>query len=253
MRKKSASASQHNLGYVPEVKRHLLIQVNHNIHKMAPKYELYTYFRSSCSARVRIAAHLKGIELKYQFIHLLKNEQQGDDYVNKQNPGKTVPTLVIRDGEKTQFIRQSVAILEYLEEAHPDLPRLLPSGPAERAQVRDLVNVVACDIQPVTNLKILVKVRPLGVVGDEWQREFMSAGLETYEKIAQSTAGRYSVGDEVTLADVVLVPAVDNAIRFGVDMGKLPVVKRIYDEAMKVEAFRKGSWKAQPDTPEELR
>lgn len=220
---------------------------------MAPEYELYTYFRSSCSARVRIAAHFKGIELKYHFIHLLKNEQQGEEYASKQNPGKTVPTLVIRDGAKTQLIRQSVAILEYLEEAHPDLPRLLPNNPVERAQVRDLVNVVACDIQPVTNLKILVKVRPLGVVGDEWQREFMGAGLEIYEKIAQGTAGRYSVGDQVTLADIVLVPAVDNAIRFGVDMSKLPLVKGIYDETMKVEAFQKGGWKAQPDTPLDLR
>lgn len=222
---------------------------------MAPDYKLYTYFRSSCSARVRIAAQFKGIELKYHFIHVLKNEQQGDAYVSELNPGKTVPTLAIRDGERTQLIRQSVAILEYFEEAHPDLPRLLPSTSdyIRRAQVRDLVNIVACDIQPVTNLKILVKVKPLGVVGDEWQREFMGAGLLAYETIAKGTAGTYSVGDEVTLADVVLVPAVDNALRYGVDMSKLPVVMRIYQEAMKVAAFRRGSWKAQPDTPAELR
>lgn len=220
---------------------------------MAPEYELYTYFRSSCSARVRIAAQWKGIDLKYNFIHLLKNEQQGDAYVDNLNPGKTVPTLVIRDGANTQLIRQSVAILEYFEEAHPQLPRLLPNNPAQRAQVRDLVNVVACDIQPVTNLKILVKVKPLGVNGEQWQVEFMTAGLQTYEKIVQSTAGKYSVGDEVTLADVVLVPAVDNAIRYGVDLGKIPVVMRIYQEAIKLEAFKKGSWRTQPDTPEELR
>jgi len=222
---------------------------------MAPEYELYTYFRSSCSARVRIAAHWKGIELKYKYIHLLKNEQQDSDYVDKRNPGKTVPTLVVREDGKEILIRQSVAMLEYLEEAHPNLPKLLPpaSDPVARARVRDLVNIVACDIQPVTNLRILNKVRPLGVAAEQWQQEFMSAGLEAYEKIASSTAGKFSVGDEVTLADVVLVPAVDGASRFKVDISLFPNVKRIFDEAQKLEAFQKGSWKTQPDTPEELR
>ena len=223
---------------------------------MAPEYELYSYFRSSCSARVRIAAHFKGVSLKYQFIHLLKNEHQGSDYTAKFNPNKTVPTLVIhhQDGS-TALIRQSIAILEYLEEAHPDLPALLPpvSDPQQRAFVRDLVNVVACDIQPVTNLKILNKVKPLGVVGEEWQRDLMGSGLQVYETMVNDTAGKFSVGDSVTLADVVLVPAVDNALRFKVDMSKLPTVMKIYDACMEVEAFQKGSWKAQGDTPEELR
>lgn len=217
-----------------------------------PQYELYSYYRSSCSARVRIAAHHKVIKLNYKFIHLLKNEHQGDEYCNF-NPGTTVPTLVIhnKDGS-TNLIRQSVAILEYLEETHPD-PPLLPSTPLEKAQVRDLVNVVACDIQPVTNLKLLNKVRPLGVKGEEWQKEWMTSGLDTYERMLKGVAGRYSVGDEVTLADVVLVPAVDNALRFEVDIKLFPEVKRIYGECQKLEAFEKGSWKNQPDTPDELR
>ncbi len=222
---------------------------------MAPEYELYTYFRSSCSARVRTAAHWKGLELKYKYIHLLKNEQHASDYVEKCNPGKSVPTLVVRDKGEEFRIRQSIAILEYLEEAHPDLPKLLPpaSDPVARAKVRDLVNIVACDIQPVTNLRILNRVRPLGVAAEEWQQDFMSAGLEAYERIASSSAGKFSVGNEVTMADVVLVPAVDGALRFKVDMSRFPTVKRIYDEAQKIEAFQKGSWKTQPDTPEELR
>lgn len=221
---------------------------------MAPEYELYSYFRSSCSARVRIAAHWKGIELNYKFIHLLKDEQKSAEYVGL-NPGKTVPILVIREDGQEVLVRQSVAILEYFEERHPDLPKLLPSSSnvIGRAHVRDLVNIVACDIQPVTNLKILNKVRPLGVEANEWQQSFMAAGLETYEAVASKIAGQYSVGDEVTLADVVLAPAVDNALRFKVDLTKFPTIERIYKELASLEAFRKGSWKAQPDTPAELR
>lgn len=221
---------------------------------MAPEYELYTYYRSSCSARVRIAAHWKGLDLNYKFIHLLKDEQKTGDYVNI-NPGKTVPTLAIREDGKEVLIRQSVAILEYFEERYPDLPKLLPASSdfVGRATVRDLVNIVACDIQPVTNLKMLNKVRPLGAETNEWQQGFMVPGLEAYEAIAAKTAGRYSVGDEVTLADVVLAPAVDGALRFKVDLAKFPTVERIYHELMKLDAFQKGGWKAQPDTPAELR
>lgn len=220
------------------------------------KYELYSYFRSSCSARVRIAAHYKGIKLEYKFIHLLKNEQQSDDYVSRLNPGKTVPTLVVHEKDgSTSLIRQSVAILEYLEEMHPDAPKLLPpiDQPMKRARVRDLVNVVACDIQPVTNLRILNKVKPLGVKGEEWQKEFMTAGLETYEQMLKDAAGRFSVGDEVTLADVVLVPAVDNALRFGVEMDQFSKIMKIYQACQNIDAFRQGSWRNQPDTPEDLR
>lgn len=222
---------------------------------MTPEYELYTYFRSSCSARVRIAAHWKGIELKYKYIHLLKNEQQGSEYVDKLNPGKSVPTLVIRENGEEALVRQSVAILEYFEERHPELASLLPpaSDPIGRAKVRDLVNIVACDIQPVTNLRILNRVKPLGVNAKEWQQEFMNVGLEAYEKVCRSSAGKYSVGDEVTMADVVLAPAVDGALRFEVDMSEFPTIQRVYDQVKQLDAFVKGSWKTQPDTPEDLR
>lgn len=221
---------------------------------MAPEYELYTYFRSSCSARVRIAAHWKGLKLQHRFIHLLKDEQRSTEYI-ALNPSKSVPTLVVREGDAQFLVRQSIAILEYFEERHPELPPLLPppSDPIGRANVRDLVNIVACDIQPVTNLKILNKVRPLGVEANDWQQHFMKAGLEAYESIVRATAGQYSVGDEVTMADVVLAPAVDNAIRFNIDISSFPTVKRIYDGLAGLEAFQKGSWKAQPDTPAELR
>lgn len=221
---------------------------------MAPEYELYSYFRSSCSARVRIAAHWKGLELKYKYVQLLKDEQKGNDYAGL-NPNKTVPTLVVREDGKEALIRQSVAMLEYFEERHPETPRLLPpsSDPLGRAQVRDLVNIVACDTQPITNLKVLNKVKPLGMETNDWQQTFMGAGLEVYEAVVSKTAGKYSIGDEVTLADVVLSPAVDNCYRYGVDMTKFPIVEKIYRELMKLDAFKKGSWKTQVDTPENLR
>lgn len=223
---------------------------------MAPQYELYSYFRSSCSARVRIAAHYKSIPLTYKFIHLVKNEQQSSDY-SSLNPSQNVPTLVVRESDngKEFLIRQSVAILEYFEEAYPHAPRLLPPAVdvEARAKVRELVNVVACDIQPVTNLKVLNKVRPLGVDAKEWQAEWMSSGLEAFERIVKDCAGKYAVGDEVSLADVVLAPAVDNALRFGVDVKIYPTVWRVYEEAGRIEAFRLGGWKSQPDTPEEFR
>jgi maleylacetoacetate isomerase len=222
---------------------------------MTRTYTLYTYFRSSCSARVRIAAHLKGIELEYKYIHLLKNDHHSDTYTSL-NPSRSVPTLIVSEnGEEEFVIRQSVAILEYFEEAFPDTPRLLPppADLAARAKVRDLVNIIACDLQPVTNLRIIQRIRPTGIDANEWQQHFMSAGLRAYEMLVSRYAGKYSVGDSVTLADVTLAPAIDNALRYGVDLDQFPVISRLAQEFDQVYAFQKGNWKTQPDTPEELR
>jgi maleylacetoacetate isomerase len=222
---------------------------------MAKTYTVYTYFRSSCSARVRIAAHLKGIETEYKFIHLLNNDQQSESYASV-NPSQSVPTLVVaEDGKEVAVIRQSIAILEYWEETFPDSTPLLPplSDPVARAKVRDLVNIVCCDIQPVTNLRILRRIRPAGIDANEWQQQFMTAGFRAYETLAAAYAGKYSFGDMVTLADVVLAPAVDGALRFGVDIAQFPTVSRIAEELKQVDGFVKGNWRNQPDTPEEVR
>ena len=222
---------------------------------MATKYKLYTYFRSSCSARVRIAAKLKGIDLEYKFVHLPTGIQHSEDYT-EINPSHSVPTLVVGSGDQNQtFIKQSVAILEFLEEAHPDTTRLLPpiGDPLSRAQVRDLVGIIAADVQPVTNLRILQRLKSMSVDGTEWSKHFISEGLRAFENVIKNSAGRYSVGDSVTLADVCLSPAVDGAFRVGVDVGQFPTVKRIYDEVQKLEEFQCGSWRSQPDTPEEFR
>ncbi|KIX08994.1 maleylacetoacetate isomerase [Rhinocladiella mackenziei CBS 650.93] len=222
------------------------------------KYTLYSYFRSSCSARIRIAAHLKNIPLEYRYIHLVKGEQHGAEYT-ALNPSESVPTLVVTDVQTSQVItkiRQSVAILEFLEESRPDLPKLLPGveDTVGRARVRELVNIVACDIQPVTNLRVLNFIKPLDIEAKTWQLHFMAFGFRAYEELLKSYAGKYSVGDELTLADCALAPAIDGALRFGVDVpGEFPHVWKVWENLKVVEAFKKGRWNNQEDTPEDLK
>jgi maleylacetoacetate isomerase len=217
------------------------------------KLLLYSYFRSSCSARVRTAANIKGIPLEYSYIHLLKDEQSSPSYLTR-NPSGTVPTLIVNTEDGTEIaITQSVAILEFLEEYFPNTPRLLPSDAGGRARVRELVNVICSDVQPVTNLKTLARVKALGGDPAVWAKDLMTRGLEAYEKLAEKYAGLYSVGDNLTMADVVLAPAVEGALRFGVDLEKLETVRRVYERVNGMEAFVKGDWKHQEDTPEELR
>jgi maleylacetoacetate isomerase len=216
---------------------------------------LHTYFRSSCSARVRTAAHYKNIPLTYSYIHLLKSDQTTPEYT-LTNPSASVPTLTLTSsGSPSIVIRQSIPILEFLEEYFPNTPRLLPENPVERARVRELVNIIASDLQPVTNLRILKAVKKLG--GDqaptEWAKKWMGRGLEAFDKVAEGYAGKYSVGDEVSMADVVLAPAVEGALRYGVDLEGLKTVKRVYENVRGLDAFKKGDWRHQPDTPEEFK
>jgi maleylacetoacetate isomerase len=221
---------------------------------MAKTFTLYSYYRSSCSARVRIAAHLKGIDLKYSFIHLLKDDQNSEQY-GQVNPSHSVPTLIVsEDGAEDVVIRQSIAILEYLEEIAGESNPLLPKDPGDRAKVRELVNIVSCDIQPVTNLRVIRRIKTGGFDVGEWQKHFMTSGLLAYEKLASKYSGKLSVGDSVTMADVVLAPAIDNAIRFDAfDQDRMPTIKKIVVEYNKVDAFKAGSWRSQADTPDEFR
>ncbi|KIW57888.1 maleylacetoacetate isomerase [Exophiala xenobiotica] len=197
------------------------------------KYTLYTYFRSSCSARVRIAAHIKGIPVEYKYIHLVKGEQHAREYT-VHNPSESVPTLIVTDthtGKIVTKIRQSPAILEFLEETTPDLHKLLPplDDPVGRAKVRELLDIIACDVQPVTNLRVLNFIKPLNVEAKDWQHHFMTL-------------------------DCALAPAIDGALRFGVDVqGGFPHIWKVWENLQVVEAFKKGRWDNQEDTPQELR
>ncbi|KAE9371590.1 Maleylacetoacetate isomerase [Stipitochalara longipes BDJ] len=220
---------------------------------------LHTYFRSSCSARVRTAAHYKGIPLTYTYIHLLSNAQSSPEYLST-NPSASVPTLTVTVPNKSPIIiRQSVPILEFFEEYFPSTPKLLPESAVDRAKVRELVAIIASDLQPVTNLRVLRGVKKLSggkeEAPGEWAKEWMSKGLLAYDKVAEAYAGKYSVGDEVSMADVCLAPAVEGALRYGIDLDGegLGTVKRVYENVRGLEAFRKGDWKHQGDTPEEFR
>ncbi|KAJ5316900.1 hypothetical protein N7508_001408 [Penicillium antarcticum] len=221
---------------------------------MPDKVTLHTYFRSSCSARIRIALHLKGIPYDAVYVNLLKNEQSTPAHV-AINPSGTVPALVIeQDTKKTTTITQSLAALEYLDEAFPEKgPALLPSDPETRATVRTLANIIACDVQPVTNLRILKRVAPLGADRAGWSRDLIVDGLRAYEAVVAGSAGRFSVGDQITIADLCLIPAAWGAERVGVDLGEFPVTSRIVGNLEEVQAVKLGHWRAQEDTPEEFR
>ena len=219
-------------------------------------YTLYTYWRSSCAARLRIALNLKDISYDLVPVNLLKNEHLSPEH-KARNPSGTVPLLVRNNNGPEPFkIGQSVAALEYLDEVHPNSssPLLPPaSNPEARATVRTLVNIVACDVQPVTNLRIIRRVAALGGNTEEWSQELIVDGLRAYEAVAAGCAGKYSYGDSPTLADVCLMPNVWNARRNKVPLDPFPTVVRIVENLEKLPAVKKASYFKQPDTPEDMR
>uniref|UniRef100_A0A5F9CQP4 maleylacetoacetate isomerase n=1 Tax=Oryctolagus cuniculus TaxID=9986 RepID=A0A5F9CQP4_RABIT len=186
----------------------------------AAKPILYSYFRSSCSWRVRIALVLKGINYE------------------------TVPIDLIKDGG------QQLAIIEYLEETRPT-PRLLPQDPKKRASVRMISDLIAGGIQPLQNLSVLKQVGEQNQL--PWAQKVISSGFKALEQILQSTAGKYCVGDEVSMADLCLVPQVANAERYKVDLSPYPTINRINKTLLALEAFQVTHPCRQPDTPAELR
>lgn len=211
--------------------------------------QLYSYFRSSCSYRVRIGLNLKGLEFETLPIHLVKNggEQFSDDF-KKHNPSGKVPVLV----DQGQSYFQSTAILEYLDEVYPQVP-LYPLTPKERAEVRMLCEVVNSDIQPLQNLRVLKSL-----VGDfglsdakklEWIRKWISQGFESLEASLQKTAGTFAYGEKPGAVDCFLVPQVYNARRFEIDMGQFPIISRVDKACLELEAFQKAHPDNQIDTP----
>jgi maleylacetoacetate isomerase len=187
-------------------------------------------------------------------VNLLKNEHASDTH-KSLNPSGSVPVLIPpTSGSKPFRIGQSVAALEYLEEKHPEHPLLPPSSdPEARATVRTLVNIICMDVQPVTNLRIMRRVRELGGNAEEWNCQLMTEGLRAYEEVAKDTAGKCSVGDELTMADACLLPAWWNAERFGVDLSAFPTVKKIAENLKDHPAVVKAHWQNQPDTPDNLK
>ena len=209
--------------------------------------KLYNYFRSSAAYRVRIALHLKGVPFEYAPIHLAKGEQHSEAYrtLNRQ---ALVPTL--SDGETV--VTQSLAIIEYLDECHPD-PPLLPSSPAERARVRAIALSIACDIHPLNNLRVLrYLTRTLGVddeAKDAWYRHWIETGLAALEEqlAADAMTGSCCHGDAPTMADICLVPQLANARRTNIPLEPYPTLTRIDAHCRALDAFIRAAPERQPD------
>jgi len=213
---------------------------------MATKPVLYSYWRSSCSWRVRAVLALKQIPYECKPINLINNG--GEQHVNEYkliNPAQMVPSLII-DGNT---ITQSLAIIEYLEEEFSS-PPLLPKNAVEKAKVRALSLLIAADIQPIQNLGVL---NYIGENKVQFAKHFIEKGFQVLEAMLKSTAGKFSYGDEITIADCCLVPQVYNALRFKVDMNQFPIIKRINDTLMELDAFKSTHPSRQPDTPSEER
>jgi maleylacetoacetate isomerase len=196
---------------------------------------LFDYFRSSASYRVRIALGLKGIAHERAAVNLLDGAQ-GDEAYRALNPQGLVPALEI-DGRR---LTQSLAIIDYLDETRPE-PPLLPADPGDRAHVRAMALVIACDIHPLGNLRVLKYLSgPLGQpqeARDAWYRHWVGEGLAALEELARPDAGRFLFGDAPGLADICLVPQMFNARRFEIDLGAFPTLVRADAAAAALDAF----------------
>ncbi|MFT4268998.1 MAG: maleylacetoacetate isomerase [Xenophilus sp.] len=210
--------------------------------------KLYSYFRSSASFRVRIALNLKGLGYEYIPVHIARGDHKTGPFA-QLSPDQLVPLLETDEGGR---FTQSMAIIEYLDETHPE-PPLLPADPAGRARVRALAQSIACELHPLNNLRVLkYLVRELKVHEDAknaWYRHWVREGLMAFERqLAQSpAAGAYCHGDVPTLADCCLVPQIFNARRFDCDLDGLPRTLAAFDACMQLDAFQRAQPSQCPD------
>lgn len=214
--------------------------------------KLYDYYRSTAAYRVRIALNLKGLVYVQAPVNLREDEQSHPAY-RGLNPQSFVPTLETEEG---RLLRQSLAICEYLDEAHPR-PPLLPAELTARARVRALAQMIACDVHPLNNLRVLRYLETELNVSDErkktWYRHWIEEGFRALESMlaADPQTARYCHGNRVTLADLCLVPQVFNAKRFGVNLANYRHIRRINDACLELEAFDRARPERQPDAPSE--
>ena len=206
---------------------------------------LCDYYRSSAAYRVRIALNLKGVEYDQRPVNLLESEQKSDDY-RALNPQGLVPMLEI----DSQRLTQSLSIIVYLDQRFP-VPPLMPGEPADGAHVRAMALAIACDIHPLNNLRVLKYLKnPLGQEQeaiDAWAQHWIVEGFAALEEIAEAGSGPYLFGDQVTLADVCLVPQMYNARRVRADLSKTPKLVAIDKALNALEPFRRARPEAQPD------
>ncbi|MEK9284820.1 MULTISPECIES: maleylacetoacetate isomerase [unclassified Bradyrhizobium] len=207
--------------------------------------KLHGYFRSSAAYRVRIALNLKGLGAEHLPHHLRKGEQCAPAYL-AVNPQGLVPAL---ENDTGAVLTQSVAIIEWLEETHPN-PPLLPKDPLQRAKVRAFALAIACDTHPVQNLKVLVRLRELGLPEEkvqEWAAWVNREGLSACETLIKDESGPFCFGNAPTLADLCLVPQLGNARRFGVDVSAYPRLLKAEAAAKALPAFANAAPEKQPD------
>ena len=207
--------------------------------------KLHGYFRSSAAYRVRIALNLKGLTVQHLPHHLRKGEQSAPAYLTI-NPQGLVPTL---EDDDSAVLTQSLAIIEWLDETHPN-PPLLPKDPLQRAKVRAFALAIACDIHPVQNLKVLARLRQLGVAEEkvtEWAAWVNREGLSACEALIKEEQGPFCFGGAPTIADLCLVPQLANARRFGVDVAAFPRLLEAEAAATKMKAFADAAPDRQAD------
>jgi maleylpyruvate isomerase len=211
--------------------------------------KLWSYWRSSCAYRVRIALGLKGLPFEYAAVDLLpaKSTQHLPEF-RARNPLGQVPVLEVDDGGETLLLVQSMAIIEYVDERFPE-PPLLPPSARGRAHVRALAELVNSGIQPLQNTSTFVELQKYGVPTDAWTKTFIERGLTALERLAQPQAGAFLFGDSASLADIYLVPQLYNARRWGVPLEAFPTLTRAEASAQALPAFRAAVPEAQPDAP----
>ncbi|UWQ11105.1 maleylacetoacetate isomerase [Aliiroseovarius crassostreae] len=206
--------------------------------------KLYTYWRSTTSYRVRIALNLKGVPYESHPVNLVKGEQRSAEF-QAMNPGKGVPVLELEDGT---VLTQSLAILDYLDHAYPD-PALLPGNPIERARVMAAAHIIALDIHPVNNLRVVQHLDKMGhskADSVEWMVHWMTEGLTAFQATLP-TGTKFAFGNQPTLADICLVSQLYNGHRWGVDMAPFARLTEIEETCLALTAFAKARPEAQPD------
>ncbi|MDB5363912.1 MAG: maleylpyruvate isomerase [Rhodospirillales bacterium] len=213
--------------------------------------QLYSFFNSSTSYRVRIALALKGLDHDYLGVDIRAGAQRDPGYIARINPSGAVPALVLGEGAAQVTLGQSLAILDYLDARFPE-PRLIPADPLRRARVLELSDAIACDIHPVNNMRILRYLQDrLGVTPaqkDAWYQYWVAEGFGAVEQLLRRSGdGPYCFGAAPTLADCCLIPQVANAERMGCDLTPYPTIMKIHHHAMAQPAFQAAAPERQPD------